>query len=101
MLRGIVEESFIVPPLIVKREEIDQGISALDGALQVADKETSWRDNKFLVCYAMNHNACVPHLSKLPERTKQVEERAIGLGNWGNQLTSAYRIFLVPGVFHV
>jgi taurine--2-oxoglutarate transaminase len=31
----------IAPPLIVKREEIDQGISALDSALQVADKETS------------------------------------------------------------
>jgi len=31
----------MAPPLIVKREEIDQGISALDSALQVADNETS------------------------------------------------------------
>lgn len=29
----------IAPPLIIKREEIDQGISALDSALGVADTE--------------------------------------------------------------
>jgi taurine--2-oxoglutarate transaminase len=30
----------VAPPLIVKKEEIDQGISALNSALQIADKET-------------------------------------------------------------
>jgi taurine--2-oxoglutarate transaminase len=29
----------VAPPLIIKREEIDQGISALDSALGVADRE--------------------------------------------------------------
>jgi len=29
----------IAPPLIIKREEIDQGISALDSALEVADRQ--------------------------------------------------------------
>ena len=31
----------IVPPLIVKKEELDQGITAIDRALTLADKELS------------------------------------------------------------
>jgi len=29
----------IAPPLIVKKEEIDQGVEALDKSLSIADKE--------------------------------------------------------------
>jgi 4-aminobutyrate aminotransferase-like enzyme len=29
----------VAPPLIIKTEEVDQGISALDSALGVADRE--------------------------------------------------------------